>query len=115
MSHRHKKIMDIGIIWALSCLAVAIVSLLVFIVRHNQPQATEKRAEWRATYPTLPNDCDMGIALMWTGLICAAGVMGVQGIWDFSASPNLWSGFVTAFAIFVVIEGVIMMLRFRLR
>jgi hypothetical protein len=107
--------MDIGIIWALFCLVAAIISLLVFIVRRNQPRAKEQRAEWRATHPTLPKNYDMGIALMWAGLICGVGVMGGRELPHFTAAPNIWSGIVVAFAIFILLTGVTIMLRFRVR
>ena len=98
--------MVIGIIWALLCLVVAAVLLLIFVIRRNRAQAKAARAAWQAAHPTLPKNYDMGIALMWVGLICAAGAIGGQPLPYFMTSPDVFSGLGVALAIWTVIAGI---------
>jgi hypothetical protein len=103
--------MDIGIVWALSCLVLAISLLLAFIARCNQAQAKDARASWQAAHPTLPKNYDMGIVLMWTGLICAAGAIGGQDLPHFLTSPDVFSGLGVALATWTLIVGTYFVLR----
>ena len=95
--------MDIGIILGLLCLIVAIISLLIFIARCNRNQAKETRAAWQAAHPALPNDYEMRMALIWTGVICAGGAIGGQALTHFVASPDVFSGLGLALALWTLI------------
>jgi len=107
--------MDIGIVWAFFCLVVAVISLLLFIARRNRDEIRVARAAWQAAHPTFPKDYDMAIALLWTALIISAGIIGSQELPRFVASPNIWSGVALAFGILILLAGVTIMTRFRLR